>query len=447
MNRLQSLLTITLVILICVLGKTQNETGFDIIDNTAGQSHEKASANLLAFAQKPDYFIGTWHSKKSNLQGEEEVLTLKFHDTNTYSASLINPHNTMNWGGFWSYSNNILLLKNEKGETNSSGLKIKVIDLNQFETTEGRFTRERNSTTTYTDQQKPIVPVLLKDKVVGTWQLIENGQFYQSEIYLTMYSDFRLFAVPKEVNFPCSGAWKLEGDLLIPVWDDPKLNPFSMLKILETGNGIRLADLSKNTASIKRSDVPIAFPISYVGQNLHAQKTSGNLIQTDKLCGTWQTVTGDGTPMYFTFYQDQRYHTCNGSNGCWTFSGDMFYTMKDHDETPRVNKVTSFSNTRWTYESVDDGKKYVAVKVSDLPQENIKQYCKQPAGGGIYIKELHCSCCTGSGDQQCGSCSGNGSQDVREPDGRGGYRTYRKDCGNCSSGKVNCRCCNGTGKQ
>jgi hypothetical protein len=296
-------------------------------------------------------------------------------------------------------------------------------------------------------------------KVIGTWRFIERGPFYTSEILLTVYPDFRLFAVPLVVNFPCNGSWTIEGDIMVLTWDDPTKNPIQSIKIQNAGVDVKLIDISRNTIANRISALPAPIPqTNYLGNSLNPQKPTGNTIDINKLYGTWKGESSKGETFFFTVYPDQRFFNCIGINGNWTVNNDLFYSIPDHADRPFITKTISFSTSNWQYEGVGNGVKYSAQKVSDLPIRDIKNKCKQPPPPPCVCPTcqlscnkcrcpLWCTCCAGNGTQQCSSCNGNGSRDVSQPNGRGGTETYRAHCGSCSSGRVTCRCCNGTGKQ
>lgn len=464
MENIKHLLNFCFFLFFFTLGNAQNETGLNLIDVMGGQENANAQANFQKLVNSGNYFIGEiWTTKIPNSNGGENKLEISFQDLENYTGRLDDKGKITTWSGKWYWTSHTYLLT-LKDLQNSDLLKYNVfiLDLNNFNANRTiRFTRFSNRESTNVTQQRN---TNISNKVnsntensnsselVGTWRFFERGQFYTNEILLNVYSDNRLFAVPKEVNFPCNGTWQIEGEFLKIIWDIPNHAPFAELNIQRKNNETILINNSTNTIANRLSITPtIIQQTNYLGANITPQKAQSSTINIEKIFGTWQEQPGKDDS-YYNFYQDQRFYTSSGKNGNWTIVGDKIYFNIDNREQTIVAHSYSFSGTTWTYEFIANSNKYTAKKVSDIPIKlNItspQQKCPKCNKSECICPtqfQIHCACCI-EGYQDCNNCS-DGYKTISEPDGRGGTNSRRIVCGSCSGGRVRCSCCNGTGKQ
>lgn len=314
---------------------------------------------------------------------------------------------------------------------------------------------------------------LISANLFGTWKATYTigstvWTATRYEFYFTLYQDFR-FCTMENYGIISNGTWKTQDNIFISIKSDG-----SNAKLFTTyfdGKTWKYNGLADNIAytAIKIADQPTYISRrDYLGNDFLLSRPASNIISINNTYGTWKSTNLNTKEIfYFTIYPDQRILIVNEqiTNGSWTILGDKFYNYVDYLSEPFITKTTSFSGNTWTYESIDDGLKYSAQKISGSPKVLNPAPPKKtvqvspPTTNSIPPRShfgkssgIGCIICYGTCEENCSICGGAGRIKDRVARNRYNYSTNRyeteyedewRNCtAGCTYGKVRCSACN-----
>lgn len=311
---------------------------------------------------------------------------------------------------------------------------------------------------------------LKPSQLLGTWTTSfrtgNNVWDVQKEFSFTLYADFRSYSVDGFIVN--NGFWRTEDNLFIS-----KRMDGTSSKLFTTyfdGKEWTYTGLGDNITyrATKISDTPEFIPKKdFSGNDQYLSEPESDIINIDNIFGTWKSLNQKtNETFYFNLYPDQRIYMVgsNAVTGSWTIVGNKFYSYVDYVSEPYITKTTAFSATAWSYESLEDGAKYTATKVSSVPQVLKLQVSKvapqskqkpsessKPATRYSPSSGLGCLICNGTCQENCSICHGDGR--IKDRVSRTRYNSstdryeteyedeWRNCTAGCTYGKVQCTAC------